>query len=54
MLSMKKSERRTLESIRLIRDILGPGRSLDDVLQILRQPQKGPNAVRQGGNWRVS
>lgn len=48
------SRERTIESIRLIQEILGPSRSLDDVLGILRRSRSNSQVASLHGSTRVS
>lgn len=51
----RQEQRRTIESIHIIAQILGPARSLDDTLEILKHVthQKG-QMLRVDSHWRVS
>lgn len=45
---------RTWESIRVVREILGPSRSLDEVLLLLRRIRSGGRIAITGKGTRVS
>ena len=50
----RQEQRRTIESIHIIAQILGPSRSLNDTLEILKYAHQQRRVSRLDSQWRVS